>query len=96
APGEDLSAFSAYRTVTPPLSGTKTLIAGASLFVGNDSGPAHMAAAFSIPLAVLFGPSDATIWGPWRAASEMLVRQPMEDITSGEVVQALQRLRVSV
>ncbi|MCZ2080593.1 MAG: glycosyltransferase family 9 protein [Bryobacteraceae bacterium] len=95
-PGDDLAAFSAYRTVAASLSVTKTLIAGASLFLGNDSGPAHMAAAFSIPLVVLFGPSDATIWGPWRAASETLVRQPIEYITSGEVVQALQRLRVSV
>ena len=29
---------------------------GASLFVGNDSGPAHMAAAFGVPSVVIFGP----------------------------------------
>jgi ADP-heptose:LPS heptosyltransferase len=37
----------------------------ARLFVGNDSGPAHMAAALSRPLVVVFGSSSSTIWGPW-------------------------------
>jgi ADP-heptose:LPS heptosyltransferase len=35
------------------------------LFVGNDSGPAHMAAALSRPLVVIFGSSSSPIWGPW-------------------------------
>ena len=49
-PGEDLSALSRYRTVCgAPLSETKSLLQSASLFVGNDSGPAHMAAAFGVP-----------------------------------------------
>jgi ADP-heptose:LPS heptosyltransferase len=38
---------------------------GARLFVGNDSGPAHMAAALSRPLVVIFGSSSSAIWGPW-------------------------------
>jgi ADP-heptose:LPS heptosyltransferase len=37
----------------------------ARLFVGNDSGPAHMAAALSRPLVVVFGSSSSAIWGPW-------------------------------
>ncbi len=42
----------------------------ARLFVGNDSGPAHIAAALSRPLVVIFGSSSSTIWGPWpRGAS---------------------------
>jgi ADP-heptose:LPS heptosyltransferase len=40
-------------------------LAEARLFVGNDSGPAHMAAALSRPLVVVFGSSSSTIWGPW-------------------------------
>jgi ADP-heptose:LPS heptosyltransferase len=40
-------------------------LAEARLFVGNDSGPAHMAAALSLPLVVIFGSSSSTIWGPW-------------------------------
>jgi ADP-heptose:LPS heptosyltransferase len=40
-------------------------LAEARLFVGNDSGPAHMAAALLRPLVVIFGSSSSAIWGPW-------------------------------
>lgn len=40
-------------------------LAAARLFVGNDSGPAHMAAALARPRVVIFGSSSSTIWGPW-------------------------------
>lgn len=46
-------------------------LAGARLFLGNDSGPAHMAAALGRPSVVIFGSSSSSIWGPWpRANSE--------------------------
>jgi lipopolysaccharide heptosyltransferase II len=37
----------------------------ATLFIGNDSGPAHVAAAVNCPVVVIFGSSDANVWGPW-------------------------------
>ncbi|MCD4707465.1 MAG: glycosyltransferase family 9 protein [Candidatus Sabulitectum sp.] len=37
---------------------TAALIAKASLFAGNDSGPAHLAVAGGTPALVLFGPTD--------------------------------------
>ncbi len=40
-------------------------LARARLFLGNDSGPAHMAAALSRPLVVIFGSSSSPTWGPW-------------------------------
>ncbi|MGH9344901.1 MAG: glycosyltransferase family 9 protein [Terriglobia bacterium] len=43
-------------------------IAGARLFVGNDSGPAHLAAALGRPLVVIFGSSNSSIWKPWQGA----------------------------
>jgi ADP-heptose:LPS heptosyltransferase len=55
-----------------PLEEIKTLLAGAALFVGNDSGPAHIAAAFGVPSVVVFGPSDPAIWGPWRTVSKII------------------------
>lgn len=51
------------------------VIAGAKLFVGNDSGPAHIAAAVKTPLAVMFGPASSVRWSPWRAPS-VLVQNP--------------------
>ena len=44
------------------------LAARASLFVGNDSGVAHMAAAVGAPSVVVFGSSNVTNWRPWTAA----------------------------
>lgn len=38
---------------------------GARLFVGNDSGPAHLAAALGRSVVVIFGSSSSPIWGPW-------------------------------
>ena len=34
------------------------------LFVGNDAGPMHMAAAAGCPVVALFGPTDPVVWGP--------------------------------
>ena len=54
------------------LSGLKSLIAGARLFVGNDSGPAHVAAAFGVPTVAIFGSSNSSVWGPWRTVSAVV------------------------
>jgi heptosyltransferase-2/heptosyltransferase-3 len=42
------------------------LIAGARLFVGNDSGPAHLAAATARPSVVIFGSTNPSEWRPWQ------------------------------
>lgn len=34
------------------------------LFVGNDAGPMHIAAAVGCPVLGLFGPTDPGVWGP--------------------------------
>jgi predicted lipopolysaccharide heptosyltransferase III len=44
----------------------------ARLFVGNDSGPTHIAAALGIPVVVLFGSSDSRVWYPWKATHEIV------------------------
>jgi ADP-heptose:LPS heptosyltransferase len=43
------------------------LIAGAKLFVGNDSGPAHLAAASACPAVVIYGPTNPVQWHPWQS-----------------------------
>ena len=55
-------------------------LAGARLFVGNDSGPAHMAAALARPVVVIFGSSSSPIWGPWprERAEARVVQNPFE------------------
>lgn len=97
APGEDLTEFSEFRTVQgASLEHVKSLLARATLFVGNDSGPAHMAAAFGVPVVVLFGASDPQVWAPWRVESEVLTGQyGMASIDVASVVRAVDRVRVA-
>jgi ADP-heptose:LPS heptosyltransferase len=42
------------------------LVSRARLFIGNDSGPAHIAAAAGRPAVVIFGSSDSNTWRPWQ------------------------------
>jgi heptosyltransferase III len=38
---------------------------GCALYIGNDSGLMHLAAAAGAPVLGLFGPSDERVYGPW-------------------------------
>jgi ADP-heptose:LPS heptosyltransferase len=94
---DDLAAFSAYRTCAgAPLAALKTLIARASAFVGNDAGPAHMAAAFGVPAVVIFGNSDLELWRPWKAPAEAVAGAgPISEVSHRTVIAALERLKVT-
>ena len=90
-PGEDLSRFQPYRTVSgAPLGEVAKLMRGAAFFAGNDSGPAHVAAAFGVPQVVFFGPSDSEVWAPWRTPAEVL----RLDGTAAGAIEAVDRLAV--
>jgi ADP-heptose:LPS heptosyltransferase len=96
AAADDLSPFTAYRTLRgAPLGEIKLLLSTASLFVGNDSGPAHMAAAFGVPVVVVFGESNPAIWGPWRTASEIVASPAgIAAVQTAQVLDAVARLGV--
>ena len=48
------------------------VIARATLFIGVDSVPMHMAAALGVPLVALFGPTHVHIWRPWSDRAEVI------------------------
>jgi ADP-heptose:LPS heptosyltransferase len=57
----------------PPLAGAVQIsdlyelacwLARAQLYVGNDSGITHLAAAVGTPVLALFGPTDPAVWAP--------------------------------
>jgi ADP-heptose:LPS heptosyltransferase len=91
---DDLSAFGSYTCFQgAPLEEVKSLVAGAALFVGNDSGPAHIAAAFGRPVVVLFGSSDIENWRPWRTENVVLTNaQGIHSIQVSEVTGAITTL----
>jgi hypothetical protein len=47
-----------------PLRTLGALLARAGLYVGNDSGVSHLAAAWGAPTLALFGPTDPVVWAP--------------------------------
>ncbi len=80
-PGEREAAAPLLARLGPScidLVGTQSLgvvaaaIAQASLYVGNDSGLMHVAAASGVPTLGLFGPSDDRHFRPWGANAAFL------------------------
>ena len=53
------------------------LAARSYLFVGNDSGIAHIAAAVGTPSVVIFGSSNIAHWRPWNKAPAEVVFEEM-------------------
>ena len=53
------------------------LAARSQLFVGNDSGIAHIAAAVETPSVVIFGSSNVAHWRPWKRAAAEVVFEEM-------------------
>lgn len=68
----------------------------ARVFVGNDGGPMHIAAALGVPIVAVWGASDPTVWHPWTEAPYRTVeaRSSKRDVTikgipAKEVIDAL-------
>jgi heptosyltransferase-2/heptosyltransferase-3 len=64
-------------TLDLPLPEVTALAARAQVFVGNDSGIAHIAAAVGTPSVVIFGSSNIAHWRPWNRASAEVVFEEM-------------------
>jgi heptosyltransferase-2/heptosyltransferase-3 len=76
---EQLVADAAVKVVTFDLSlpEVTALAARSQLFVGNDSGIAHIAAAVGTPAVVVFGSSNVAHWRPWNSAPAEVVLEEM-------------------
>lgn len=96
------------RSITGSIAELISIMKGARLFVGGDTGPMHLAAILDVPVVAIFGPTDPRRNGPYGTPSVVL-RSPasatsfshrkspdeaMLEITPGQVLQAaLQLLR---
>ncbi|HVP45292.1 MAG TPA: glycosyltransferase family 9 protein [Bryobacteraceae bacterium] len=66
-------------------------LASARVYVGNDSGITHLAAAVGTPVVALFGPTDPRIWGPRGPNVRVIARPSLEHIDVEEVAAAVLR-----
>ncbi len=53
-------------------------ISNLALFITNDSGPMHVAAAFNVPTVSIFGPTRHNETNQWQNDHEMLLRKDVE------------------
>lgn len=76
---ETLSSEASVNVVSLALSlpEVTALAARSQLFVGNDSGMAHIAAAVGTPSVVVFGSSNIAHWRPWNSAPAEVVFEEM-------------------
>ena len=66
-------------------------IAGARVFIGNDGGITHLAAAVGAPVVAIFGPTDPAIWAP-RGNKVRIVAGDLENLPVDEVYEAAREL----
>jgi len=64
-----------------PLRVLGAALSRAALFLGNDSGVAHLAAASGAPTLTLFGPTDPALWAP-VGRSVATLRAPGDALTA--------------
>ncbi len=70
---EEIAAMMKHKPIitagTASIQQSAAIISKSVLFIGNDSGPMHVAAALSIPTVALFGPQTPVLTGPYSKNS---------------------------
>ena len=73
-------------------------LSGARLYIGNDSGITHLAAAAGAPVVALFGPTDPAIWAPRgervRVVATARPGESMEELSVQRVIAAVREAGV--
>ena len=94
----EVARVSGAAIVPSTLSQLIELTRRASLVIGGDTGPVHLAAALGRPVVALFGPTDPARNGPAFPGSKVSVLRDPSSVTShkrhAETEAGLQRIRV--
>ena len=58
----------------------RALAARAALYIGCDTGPAHIAGTTGVPIVALYGPTLPETWAPWRPAGPITIPLAVEGL----------------
>jgi heptosyltransferase III len=95
ADGEAVSRLLACLSRRPPilrdvpLPVLAAVLRQADAYLGNDSGPTHLAAILGRPTLALFGPTDPALWAPRGPRVRILRHQPLADLRLDAVLRTL-------
>lgn len=82
--GEDLRVSADSWHPSLSIEGLVAVLRSASLFLGNDSGPGHLASAMGVPTIALFGPQRPELFAPWgphaaAVSRDLCANRPCKD-----------------
>lgn len=80
----------AARVVASSIEQMTSLLRRATIYVGGDSGPTHLAAALGVPLVGLYGPTDPARNGPWGSGPMRILRHG-DSATSHKRIEEIDR-----
>ena len=64
-------------------------LAGARVYIGNDSGITHLAGAVGTPTVALFGPTDPEVWAPRGERVRCVRQEPITELAVERVMEAM-------
>jgi ADP-heptose:LPS heptosyltransferase len=70
-------------------------LASARVYIGNDSGITHLAAAVGMPVVAVMGPADRAVWAPRGERVRVLSAGSLEEIASDDVLETVRRIRAA-
>jgi heptosyltransferase III len=90
-PADRLAALSSCAMMVEPASLVELseVIRSAGVFVGNDSGPGHLAGILGVPTVAIFGPGNTTRWRP-LGPKVRIVSGEFEKLGVAEVLAAVE------
>jgi heptosyltransferase III len=90
-PADDLSRLHAADETVHPATYFDLFneLSHCTAFVGNDSGPGHLAGIIAIPSVILFGPTDPAEWKPMGPRVTVIRKQPLDSLPVDDVLQAV-------
>jgi hypothetical protein len=92
SPGSSVPEGMDTELMEPDLYRLACRLAESRLYIGNDSGITHLAAAAGAPVIALFGPSDPAVWAPRGHCVKVIATDPaggpMGSIPLEEVMEA--------